>query len=676
MGEVGGPPPLSEARPSAAGAWLSVGAAGVAAAGVIAGVMLGARLAGQEYVGQHGWLVAFLVVGLVDAVAGAALMTRLGHRRLAWCLVIGGAAAVVVVALATSSNGYDVAFADAPPWATLIETDSWARPLATGVLVALVPWELASSGRGRVLQTVWWTTAALIAATAIGEAAGARVPGIDVVDVATWLVAASATVATVMLVVRWWTTRGGADPLQGWLAAGAVVAWLAIVPDRVGVDGWGLPASDVLGPLLLVATIPLLIVGVLVRAMRDRPGRFQGLAHDVIGWLVLSAAIIVVYTAVVVGLGHLLGGEQTTRQTTWVLIATTCAIAISVEPARRRVRSTVDRLVWGVRDDPLEVVRDVIDHVGADPDGELLPALVTSLHRELRLDAVSIDVRTDGGWRRVATTGPTTTHERTVDLEQHGETVGRLVVGWEDGPHLRARDEHVLDELAGPLGLAVAWVRLTDDLRRSTITIASTREEERRRLRRDLHDGLGPSLTGISLGLRTAIRQLERHPDAASVDGSRALLEGSAAEVDQLVLEVKRIVRDLRPTALDRFGLVDALREFTGNFGGGLCFHLDLPAADVVLPAAVEVAIYRIVTEAVTNVARHADARNCWVTVTVDATIEIDVGDDGRGVSPTAGDGVGWAAMRERAGALGGTVQIVPRRPRGTRVHVRLGPLP
>jgi two-component system NarL family sensor kinase len=672
MGEVGGPSPAQVARPSAAAIGLSIGAALIAAVGVIAGAALGARLAGQEYVGEHGWLVAFLVVGLVDAIAGAALLTRLGQRRLAWCLVVGGGAAVVAVALATSTNGYDVAFADAPPWATLVETDSWARPVAMWVLVALVPWELASSGRGRLLKAAWWTTAALVAATAIGEAAGARVPGVDVVDVFTWLVAASATTATVMLLVRWWQTRGGADPLQGWLAAGAVVAWLAVVPDRVGVDGWGLPASDVLGPLLLVATIPLLVVGVLVRAMRDRPGRFQGVAHDVIGWLVLSAAIIVVYTAVVVGLGRLLGGEQTTRQTTWVLIATTCAVAISVDPARRHIRGTVDRLVWGIRDDPLEVVRNVIDHVGADPDGELLPTLATSLRRELRLDAVSIDVHRDGRWQRVATTGSPTTYERSVDLEQHGETVGRLVVGWEDGPHLRARDEHVLAELAGPLALAVGWVRVAKELRRSTIAIASTREEERRRLRRDLHDGLGPSLTGISLGLRTAIRQLERQPDAAGTDASRALLEGAAAEVDQLVLEVKRIVRDLRPTALDRHGLVDALREFTRNFGDGLEFHLDLPASDVALPAALEVAIYRIVTEAVTNIARHASAHNCWITVAVEPTIVIDVADDGCGISPTAIDGVGWTAMRERAGALGGTVQIVARRPQGTRVHVRL----
>ena len=105
----------------------------------------------------------------------------------------------------------------------------------------------------------------------------------------------------------------------------------------------------------------------------------------------------------------------------------------------------------------------------------------------------------------------------------------------------------------------------------------SAREEERRRLRRDLHDGLGPALTGVSLGLRTAVRQLERAPHADTLRPSRQLLERAADEVDALVVEVKRIVRDLRPTALDQLGLVDAVAEFTRTFGDDLEIHLSMP---------------------------------------------------------------------------------------------------
>jgi signal transduction histidine kinase len=417
-----------------------------------------------------------------------------------------------------------------------------------------------------------------------------------------------------------------------------------------------------------MATVPLLVVGAIVNDLRERPGRFHGVAHEVIGWLVFSVAIVVVYTGLVAGLGQLVGGSGPT----WLLVAATGAIAVAVEPARRRIRHAVDRLVWGARDDPLEVVRDVVDHVGADSGEELLPALVASLQRELRLEAVAIDVRTPEGWQREAALGPPTTHERTVELEQQGEAVGRLVIGWEHGPSLRERDERILAELAGPLGLAVGWVRLAADLRRSSVAVVSAREEERRRLRRDLHDGLGPGLTGVSLGLRTAVRQLERAPDAAALAPSRELLARAADEVDRLVFEVKRIVRDLRPTALDQLGLVDAVAEFARTFGDELEIHLSMPSATVELPAAVEVATYRIVTEAVTNVVRHARAAQCWLTISTGESIDIDVVDDGIGIDGEIADGVGWTAMRERAAELGGSVQVESHVPHGTRVHVRL----
>jgi len=632
------------------------------------GLVLAQRVVDGGTVEQVWWLVAFLVVGLADVVAGAALMNRVADRRLACCLVVAGFAAVAVVVLATSADGYAGTIGRPGSWVALRDANSWARPLSTGVLVALVPWELAVNGRSRVFEAVWWTTAALVAVTVIGEAANVPAPGIDVVDIATWAVAGSATAAVTLLCWRWWRQRGSSDdPLRGWLAAGAVVGWLAVVPERIGVDRFVDPDVRVVGALMLVATLPLLIVGVLVRAMREHPGRFHGVAHDVIGWLVLSGAIVAVYTVVVVGLGSVFGSERST----WWLVVATAAIAISAETMRGRVRVAVDRLVWGARDDPLEVVRGVIERVGADPDGDLLPSLVESLRQQLKVEMVAIEVGEPTGWRRVASTGPTTTHQRIVPLVQRDDVVGRLVVGWEHGPHLRTRDERVLDEVAGPLGLAVGWVRQADQLRRATVDVASTREEERRRMRRDLHDGLGPALTGVSLGLHTAARQLERH-GPGTVSPSHALVAQAAADVDALVIEVKRIVRDLRPTALDALGLVDAIGEFTRTFGEEIQFHVTVPSAPLEFPAAAEVAVYRIVTEAVTNVVRHAGASECWIDIGTESGVEIVVCDDGSGVDDEAVVGVGWTAMRERAHEFGGTLRVDGRVPCGTRVFVDL----
>jgi signal transduction histidine kinase len=652
----------TRARSVGTGAFAAVAA--VSAVAVVVG--LGIATDHVAPVGQNWWLVAWLVVGTADAVVGAALVTRYGHRRLAGCLMTVGVAGLLV-AVATQAGGYAAEVAGGTGWSAVTGARAWAHPIATGVLAALVPWELVTTRRRSAIEVVWWTTAALIAVIAVAAATGANRSGFDVVDVATWLVAASATAATVRLVGNWWHGRTVSDdPLPGWLATGSFVAWLAVVPDAL-VPGWRYPGGDVAGALLLLASVPVLVVGAIVSALRERPGRFHGVAHDVIGWLVLSGAIVVLYTGTVAGLGGLVGGEGPT----WMLVASTGIIAVSVDPARRRIRWTVDRLVWGARDDPLEVVRSVVDRVGANSGDDLLPALVASLQRDLRLDAVAIDVRTSTGWRRDAAVGPPTPYERIVELEQHEEVVGRLIVGWEYGPSLRATDDRVLNELAGPLGLAVGWVRLADELRRSSVAILSTREEERRRIRRDLHDGLGPALTGVSLGLRTALRQMER-TDSDTFVVSRRLLERTADEVDSLVVEVKRIVRDLRPTALDQLGLVDAVIAFTRTFDDELDIQLSMPGVPVQLPAAVEVATYRIVAEAVTNVVRHAHADRCWLTISAGSTIDIDVIDDGIGVDAGAPVGVGWTAMRERAAELGGSVQVAPHFPHGTRVHVRL----
>ena len=266
----------------------------------------------------------------------------------------------------------------------------------------------------------------------------------------------------------------------------------------------------------------------------------------------------------------------------------------------------------------------------------------------------------------------TPARQRELPLEYHGEIVGRLIVGWSEAPSLRARDAATLRELAAPLALAVSWVRLAADLRRSSLAVVSAREEERRRLRRDLHDGLGPTLTGISLGLRTAVRQLERDGRAGDAAGgpAAAALRGGR--------------RRRRRGAPHRPGPAAARLWISSGWWAPSpssparsatppCSSTSsLPSEEPALPAAVEVAVYRTVTEALTNVLRHAAAAQCWLTVAIADSVEIDVADDGVGLDRGTPAGVGLTAMRERATELGGTVTVNQRLPHGTHVHVRL----
>jgi signal transduction histidine kinase len=652
-----------------AGRVISLGATALAAAigGAAIGIVIGLRLANEDHTPgrETWWIVAWLVIGVIDAVIGAALVTRYGHRRLGGCLIVIGGAALVL-AVSTQSK-YSTLDDPESGWAIFVGARYWAYPVATGALAALLPWELARTGRRTSIEVIWWVTAAMIALVAVSEAADLGHPAIDV----RYLVALSATIATVRLIVLWWKRRAIVDdPLAPLVAAGALAAWLAVVPEQLEF-GFQAPLGDAAGALVLLATVPLLVVAAIVNALRDRPGRFHGVAHDVISWLLLYGAILVVYTGVVGGVSLMLGGERAVASLFW----TTAIVAILADPVRRRITTAADRLVWGARDDPLEVVRGVVEHVGADSGDELLPALAESLQRDLRLDFVAIDVSdvsAPDGWRREAELGPETTYTRTVEFEQHGEVVGRLVVGWEYGPMLRARDEHVLTELVGPLGLAVGWVRLAADLRRSSVAIVSAREEERRRLRRDLHDGLGPALYGVSMGLRTALRQIERADEADAMLPSRQLLSRLADEVDSISNDVRRIVRDLVPTTLDQLGLVGAVSQFARTFEDQIEMHVSLPTERIELPAAVEVATYRIVTEGMTNVMRHASAARCWLTITAGDMVDIDIRDDGVGLNGHVHDGVGLQAIKERAEELGGTVDVRANQPQGTHIHATL----
>jgi signal transduction histidine kinase len=212
-------------------------------------------------------------------------------------------------------------------------------------------------------------------------------------------------------------------------------------------------------------------------------------------------------------------------------------------------------------------------------------------------------------------------------------------------------------------------VRLTGDLQRSREQLVTSREDERRRLRRDLHDGFGPYLASLSLKLDAARNLIEQNPAAAD-----ALLLGLKGQVQDAIADIRRLVYGLRPPALDELGLLPALREGASSYGqeGRMRVVVEGPEAMPPLPAAVEVAAYRIVQEAVTNAARHASAEKCVVRFTLEEGLELEVLDDGVGMPKDLRSGVGLASMNERASELGGTFAIESGPQGGTRVHARL----
>jgi signal transduction histidine kinase len=246
--------------------------------------------------------------------------------------------------------------------------------------------------------------------------------------------------------------------------------------------------------------------------------------------------------------------------------------------------------------------------------------------------------------------------------------VGELVVAVPPGG-LGARGELLLTDLARHAAVVAHAVALQDAVQRSREEVVVAREEERRRIRNDLHDDLGPRLAATALQLENAVELVREDPGRAV-----QVLERATGYLRGGVTDVRRIVDDLRPAALDELGLVQAVREHAARLGEhGIAASVDADGDLTALPAAAEVAAYRIAAEAMTNVARHAGARHLSVRLTrTDDGVTIGVTDDGRGLPDDLVPGVGLGSMHQRAAELGGTCVVRGTAGTGTTVEATI----
>ena len=399
----------------------------------------------------------------------------------------------------------------------------------------------------------------------------------------------------------------------------------------------------------------------------------------------LSAVVVGLYVLIVGGLGALLRVEGNVL----LSLLATGLIAVAVTPLHRWLQRGVNRLMYGERDEPYTVISRLGQQLERTlaPDA-LLPAIVRTVKDALRLPHAAIELREDGGgYVQVAADGAAMGNELILPLAYQGESVGRLRLSPRAGTDgFSPADRRLLDDLARHAGVAVHAVSLHEravrlreealglaaDLQRSRERMVTAREEERRRLRRDLHDGLGPQMASLTLTIDTARRLLETDPTTADM-----LLADVTGHAQGAITDIRRLIYDLRPPALDDLGLVPALRELSARYGqAGLRIEIDAAESLPPLPAAVEVAAYRIAQEALTNTMRHADARTCTLRLTVgEGELCVAVSDDGRGLSEDHRAGVGLRSMRERAEELGGVCTVEARPGGGTQVLARL-PLP
>jgi len=357
-------------------------------------------------------------------------------------------------------------------------------------------------------------------------------------------------------------------------------------------------------------------------------------------------------------------------------VAAAAAVALVLLPLRDRLQAWVDRLVYGARRDPLGAIRQVgasVSAVSADP----LPAVVGSVADAVRASFVAI---TGADGTVLAETGAETGARLAYPLTVAGQQVGELVICPARGESaVAAADARVITALVAPVAAIVHATQLTRRLAAAHERTLAAHEralaaaqQERSRIRRDLHDGLGPSLSGVALGLEAAQAALPADPQTAATLTARMRTEiGGAVE------DVRRIIDELRPVALEDAGLVQALRERAASLaarspsGMIIQVHVAEPMPD--LPGPVETAAFRIAEEAMTNVVRHARARCCEVRLEAGDALVLSVADDGVGLpGQPRPDGIGLTSMRQRAADLGGQCTIGPAEPSGVIVRARL----
>ena len=593
-------------------------------------------------------VVAFALAGLII------IAVRPGNR-VGWWMVIGGVGSALGGAgVSLAHHGLVASPGSIPAAGALAISGQCARTVGWIAMTVAVPVYFPD---GRVLNPRWrWLDRAVAVVFVAAVLDPIFDPKADLSDIGSWhnplaptgvwrfinvpiffghfpLSVVVTVAAIVQLVQRW---RAGDELRRQQLVLFAWAAALTILTPAIAIVVGG---GDW---IFAVTSLPLPIAigfAILARGLYD----LRTAANRTLVWLTLSISVTAVL-ALVIELGGLAGHNASTPWLSWLAAGVAAAC---FAPLRDVLQRGINRLTYGRWTEPYELLAELGQQLEASSDVDRLLADVATELRELGLQDVRISAADstdeDASDDRVA-----------IPLSAYGVLVGTLSYRAGDS-QLRPRDRRLLEDLAGHLGGVLHARLLMHDLERARERLVLGREEERRRLRRDLHDGLGPALAGHLLRLDVIARRLPADSDAGQ------LVDALRDELRDTVQDVRRLVEGLRPPALDELGLGGALRQVANRLSSGSGVAATVHCDDVPnLPAGIEVAAYRIATEAMTNVIKHAGARTCTVEVRVEPKeLAVRVQDDGVGLlGAPASQGHGWRTMRERAEELRGSFEM------------------
>lgn len=612
------------------------------------------------------------------ALLGAIVLFALRPRERAtqlFLVAIGGLNAAVV--LTRPGNSISLLFGPAALWNTVLFLNlSWGWLFAPTLLLLVLsfPRRVRPLAR-RPRQTVALLYGLPLAAIAVTYVTSNIVPYLTALGLGALgvIVASVAVTMHTFLSVRDPVVRAQA----GWLALGVVI----------GLAWW--PASFVLGnvfpvlnqpveqlpwwlwPWQLVPTLAFpLCLGIAIT--RYRLFDIELVVNRALVYLALTACVVGIYVLVVGYLSWLFRVEENLS----LSLVATGIVAVAFAPLRNRLQRGVNRLMYGERDEPYRL----LTRLGRQLESTLHPSSALALTVEtvalaLKLPYVAIALDRAGRLQTVAEYGDVRPESHRVPLVYAGDPIGELVVASRaPGEVFTPADLRLLHDLARQIGVAAHAVALAADLEQARLRLVTERGEERRRLGSDLHDGVGHQLTGLSRQLERATRALTAEPQLAG-----RLLADSAWQLTALTRQVRVLAHELFPPELELLGLAGALRE-RAQTRDGLRVEVDASDRLPALPAEIQAAVYLIALEAMTNVEKHAAAQSCRLRLRCSsppgspngAVLELDVVDDGRGLPPNAGVGLGLVSMQARAAEVGGSCTIATHAGGGTAVHVRV----
>ena len=624
--------------------------------------------------------VAEAMAGLAWAGMGALLAWLRPRNVLGWIILAVGTLTQLGLAEENLANaGFFGVLDPANPWVrgTPVLLLSMVTGFAIYVMLGLLPVLYPS---GRWPGCAWLLPSVMVVAGAgllqfqwVMDALHAGSAGARILVAPPWLPAllfgAGLLAVWGMSVVRLVRARQPERSQLAWLLA-TVVALLATQFLGASIPGHWLRA-------LCLYLFPAAIA---VGMLRYRLLGIQAVLRRGLVYGVLTAAIIGIHALVLAAAGLHLTRDPLAAISAAVLVA------VGLSPLRNRLQQVVDAVLYGRGADPLAALSQWGTLGAGTPEHELLHVLLDGVREAVRSPGVRI-LKPDGGTLATAggpaaAGGPSAMHTPlstampsfSTALALGGRSLGTLEVdGRTPGERYPSRDQRMLRAMAAQLAAVVHAMALTEQLQEQRDAVVNATARERERLRRDLHDGLGPSLTGVGLGLQALGDSL-----APEQQGPRELLTVLHREVGSAVGEVRRILEDLVPAALAGAELAAVLPQRVAAVAGQLHHTVHIDALPPLTQAVAE-AVYNITSEAVANVAKHASA--CHVEVRVDVlggrqgpVLAVSVDDDGTGFAPDAAAGIGLASMRERAVALGGNLSV-DSGPGGTSVSLTL-PLP